>query len=266
MRERFAAPARVLLRLVPETYHRCVRTGAGEIDVAAAQAQQGSYWDVLEQLGITVAVMEGDEDYPDCCFIEDTAVILDEHVLVTRPGNASRQGEVDDVALWLSQQRRTVVRMEPPATLDGGDVLRIANTLFVGRSARTSDAGIDLLREVARRDGLEVVPVQVHEGLHLKSSLTLLDPQRVLCRADAADLAPLRARGIACIEAPEPAGANVLALGEAVIASDAAPRTADLIEELGFRIYTGDVRELHKGDGGLTCLSLRFPPPGCWCA
>lgn len=266
------------MRSVPASYDRCIRDldtrpsdasaewVPAEIDVERARLQQVGYLDLLDHVGIAVELWEEDEAHPDCCFVEDTAVVLDDRVLLTRPGSASRRGEgelwtvLDD---WGS--RYELHHMEEPATLDGGDVLRVAGTLFVGRTSRTNAAGIDYLTDVARRDGLEVVPVAVEAGLHLKSSVTLLDPERVVVWGDGVDLAPLRSRGIECVAVPEPQGANVLAFGSSVVVSAAAPRTAELIDSLGFEVHLDNVSEFHKGDGALTCLSLRFAKRGCWC-
>ena len=155
--------------------------------------------------------------------------------------------------------------LEGSATLEGGDVMRAGSTLFVGCTERTNRAGISFLTEVARADGLEVVPVEVRGGLHLKSVVTLLDPSRVVCHGDGVDLEPLRARGLECVAVSEFAGANVLAFGAEVIVSAAAPRTAELLGSMGYGIHAIEVGELHKADGALTCLSLRFPPPDGWC-
>jgi dimethylargininase len=251
---------------VPASYDRCVRGTDVAIDVERAQLQQGGYVELLRYLGVDVEVLPPDESFPDSCFVEDAAVVLDSRVVITRPGVASRRGEGAFVwKLGEGDARYVLHEMQAPATLDGGDVLRVGARLFVGHTRRTNAAGIDFLADVARRDGLEVVPVDVEAGLHLKSWVTVLDPERVVVWGDAVDLGPLRARGVGCVVVPEPAGANVLALGSKIMISAAAPRTADLIESLGFAVHRDDVGELHKGDGALTCLSLRFAPPGCWC-
>lgn len=263
----FAAPKSALVRLLPSSFDSCVRSGDAEIDVAAAQEQHVAYWKLLEELGIDVEIREEDESLPDCCFVEDTAVVLDDWVLVTRPGAPTRVRETEDVEAFLHTKRREVCHMEnPDATLDGGDVLRVGARLFVGRSSRTNDAGIARLSDVAARDGLTVVPVDVRGGLHLKSGVTLLDPGRVLYDDAALDIAALRREGIECIRVDGGEDANVLSLGRALVVPDAAPRTADRLVDLDYDVYVGDVSEIQKGDGALTCLSLRFPARGTWCA
>ena len=157
--------------------------------------------------------------------------------------------------------------MAATATLDGGDVLRIGARLFVGLSSRTNAEGAAALVQVAALDGLEVVTVTVRDGLHLKSACTLASPTLLVVDPrvmGASDLEPFRVAGIELLDVVEPAGANLLALGNAVIASAAAPRTAQILRERGLDVRIVNVSEFHKGDGALTCLSLRVPRAGCW--
>ncbi|HEY2516842.1 MAG TPA: N(G),N(G)-dimethylarginine dimethylaminohydrolase, partial [Polyangiaceae bacterium] len=210
--------------------------------------------------------LDSDDASPDACFLEDTAVVTGAHAVVTIPGAPSRRGEVEGVATALGRDF-TLHRMELPSTLDGGDVLRIGRRLFVGLSSRTNRAGLEFLAGVAALDGLDVVPVEVRGGLHLKSACTLADGSRLLydpALLGEGDLAPFRATGVDCIAVTEPAGANVLALGGAVLVSAAAPRTASMLRSLGLDVRMVVVGEMHKADGALTCLSLRLPPPGGW--
>jgi dimethylargininase len=264
----FAAPSTVLVRPISARFADCLRSdGAGPIDVSSARAQHASYVRALRDLGLAVEVVPADDDAPDCCFIEDTAVVTGAHALATRPGAPSRRVEVEPVATALARSC-TVHRMAPPATLDGGDVLRIGARLFVGLSARTNREGARALAEVAALDGLEVVVLEVRGGLHLKSSCTLasasvlvFDP-RVLGDEE---IQALRGAAASLVAALEPAGANVLALGDAVLVSSAAPRTAADLRARGLDVRVVDVAEMHKGDGALTCLSLRVPRAGAWC-
>jgi dimethylargininase len=186
--------------------------------------------------------------------------------MVTRPGAPSRRGEVRPVAAALRPM--FIERTERvAATIDGGDVLRDGEDLFVGLSERTNADGAVALAAVAARIGVRVVPVQVAAGLHLKSAVTLVAPGRLVALRGALDLGPFKARGARLIEVDEPAGGNVLALGRTVLVSAAAPATLDRLRaEPDVEPVAVDVSELHKGDGALTCLSLRTPPPGAWCA
>lgn len=266
---RFAAPARALVRGVPGSYARCLRREQVEVDPARARAQVEEYARALAACGVVVDVLPTDEACPDACFVEDAAVVLDASLaLITRPGAPSRRPEVPPIsaALGACVTRQVGMDDDPDATLDGGDVLRVGDVLLVGLSERTNQAGADALARAARPLGLTVRAVPVGEGLHLKSVVTLVAPDLAVVTPEV-DQDALRALGVRCLLVDEPAGANVLALGRVVLASSAAPRTATrLAREPGLDVRMIDVSELHKGDGALTCLSLRVPPPGAWCA
>lgn len=268
----FAAPARALVRAVPESYARCLRRERVEVDPARARAQVEEYARVLASCGVVVDRLPTDEACPDACFVEDAAVVLDASLaLLTRPGAPSRRPEVPPVAAALRGLVTRQVGMDddPSATLDGGDVLRLGDTFLVGLSERTNQAGVDALARAARPLGLTVQAVPVGDGLHLKSVMTLVAPGCAVLLEGAPGHDALRALDVRCllVDEDEPSGANVLALGTVVLVSSAAPRTAArLAREPGLEVRMIDVSELHKGDGALTCLSLRVPPPGAWCA
>lgn len=268
MTKPFAAPARVLVRQVPDTYGDCLRSDRSvAIDVAEARRQHSLYVRAERDLGVVVDELPADAACPDCCFVEDTAVVLDAVALCTRPGARSRRDETSVVGRAL-RAWRDVHEMTEPATLDGGDVLRVGDRAFVGLSTRTNLAGLEQLRTVAALDGVEVVAVEVTGGLHLKSACSLASPTLLVYdRAVLGDasLAPFVAVGLTCVAVDEPAGANVLAIGGAVLVSAAAPRTVARLGELGLDVRTVDAGEMHKGDGALTCLSLRVSAAGTWC-
>jgi dimethylargininase len=263
----FALPERVLVRAMSSRYADCLRSETiSRIDVPLALAQHAAYVDAIRATGTSVETVPGDDNSPDACFIEDTAVITGRHALGTRPGAESRRAEVAPVARALAAHLE-VHAMDGPATLDGGDVLRIGSALFVGISGRTNMAGAAALARVAALDGLTVTPLSVRGGLHLKSSCTLASGSLLLYDAKLftdADLKLLRIPGLECLAAQEPAGANVLALGETVLVSASAPQTAAALLSHGLQVRMLDISEIHKGDGALTCLSLRAPRAGAW--
>jgi dimethylargininase len=263
----FAAPERVLVRPVSARYADCLRSDVrAQIDVSRALAQHEAYVAAICALGIAVDVVPADDASPDACFIEDTAVITGAHAIATRPGAPSRRAEVAPVAGALASHL-VVHAMEAPASLDGGDVLRIGQRLYVGLSSRTNRAGADALATVAARDGLEVVVVTVLGGLHLKSACTLAAPTLLVYDPAVLGDADVQSfRDVEAMPAVEPVGANVLALGEVTLASAAAPATVASLRERGIDVGVVDVGEMHKGDGALTCLSLRVPRAGSWCA
>jgi len=263
----FALPERVLLRAMSSRYVDCLRSETSSpINVPLALAQHAAYLDAVRATGTVVEMMAGDDDCPDSCFIEDTAVITGRHALATRPGAESRRAEVPPVARALAAYLE-IHSMDGPATLDGGDVLRIGAALFVGMSSRSNMPGAAALARVAALDGMSVTPISVRGGLHLKSSCTLASGSLLLYDANLcndADLALLKVPGVELLATKEPAGANVLALGATVLVSAAAPQTAAALRARGINVRMLDISEIHKGDGALTCLSLRIPQAGAW--
>ncbi len=259
---------RVVVRGVSSAFSRCERSDRTvPIDVDLARAQHGAYVAMLRRVAQVIELPSSDLQ-PDCVFVEDTAVMLDDATAVlTRPGAASRHGEVAATGDALRALGIRLAVMEPPARLDGGDVLRIGARLIIGLSERTSEAGAKMLADAARERGIESSIVRLAVGLHLKSSCSLADEGTLLV----AEHCPIDEQvaseaGVRRVVVDEPLGANVLALGGGrVVVSTASPRTARLLQERGLHVQTIDISELHKADGALTCPSLRIPAPGAWC-
>jgi dimethylargininase len=261
-----ATPRAAIVRAVSASYAGCIRERAtGTIDVERARAQHLGYVQALREAGIEVEELPAADALPDAVFVEDTAVVLDDRALVTRPGALSRRAEIDSIAAALDR-RITTVRMTAPATLDGGDVLRCDRTLFVGLSQRTNREGLAVLAEVASAIDICVVGIELRGGLHLKSACSLADAHTLLVAEGAFDPAALRRVDVEPVVVPEPAGANALAFADRVLVSAAAPRTAELLAARGLSPRLVELSEIHAGDGALTCLSLRFAPAGAWVA
>lgn len=262
----FGPPARAWVRGISNVYASCLRDNDEPIDVTLARAQHAAYVRALEQLGVLITHVPADHGAADCCFIEDTAVLLGDRGLLTKPGAAARRRETQSVATALRSAGVELVEMQGSAQLDGGDVLRIGSVLLVGLSERTNEAGAGALEACAAEHGLTVRSVRVTDGLHLKSAMTLLDPKHVLVAGDSpVDTDVLRDLNLELLVTDAP-GANVLAIGRHVLVSATAPRTAELARDIGLTPVMLDISELHLCDGALTCLSLRQAPPGGWCA
>ena len=244
---------------MPESLARCELTlqEREPIDLARAQAQHAAYAELLRALGLEVIELPADPAFPDCCFVEDVAVVLDEVALVTRPGAASRRGEAAAVETALASHR-PIERTEAPATLEGGDVLRVGRKLFVGRSGRTNAAGVERLAAVAEPLGYRVVPVAVTGCLHLKSAVSGLDQERVLVNRAWLDTAPFEGLELVDVAAAEPGAANVLAVAGHVVVHPGFPRTLERVAALGYAVRPLDVSEFLKAEAALTCKSLLF--------
>lgn len=188
-------------------------------------------------------------------FVEDPAVVVDEVAVMTRMGAESRRAESESLAVALARYR-PVRWLREPATLEGGDVLRIGKTLYVGLSNRTNQAGIAQLEEELRPFGYSVRPVEVRACLHLKSACCWLGDRAILANREWLDTAAFDGLTIVDVPASEPRAANVLAVGETVLLPAAFPETARLIERLGWKVRTLDISELMKAEAGLTCSSI----------
>jgi dimethylargininase len=225
------------------------------IDVARAREQHRAYEAALVSLGATIERLPPLPDAPDGVFVEDAAVVLEEVAVITRPGAASRRPEIDSVAAALAAHRR-VLRIEPPGTLDGGDVLLAGETLFVGRSRRTNGAGIEQLRALTASLGYRVEPVPVRGCLHLKSAAALIAPGMLLVNPAWIDSTPFQGMRLVEVDAAEPHGANALLLSGTVLYPAAHPLTRAKLETQGIRVQIVDLSELAKAEGAVTCCSL----------
>jgi dimethylargininase len=193
-------------------------------------------------------------------FVEDTAVLLDGLAVIARPGAASRRKEIEAVGAFLSK-RLPVLRIEPPGTLDGGDVLRVGCTLYIGTSGRTNAAGIAQLRAGLASYGYEVRAVRVSGCLHLKSAVTEVDDGLLLIQKEWVDADAFS--NLDCIEVDplEPHAANALRVGAEIVYPTDYPRTAARLRDSGLRLRLVDVSELAKAEGAVTCCSLIWDAP-----
>jgi len=248
------------MRRAPASFGACVtrRPADPPLDPARAHRQQEGYRERLEESGFSVVLLPADEAHPDCAFIEDTAVVVGGAALATRPGHPSRRGEVAPVAAAL-ERLLPVTRMEPSATLDGGDVLRVGRRLFVGETGRSNAAGRAALERFAAPLGFAVVPVPVRRVLHLKSAATALDDATVLFFPGAVDPGVFAGLTAVAVGGDDPEAANVVRLPDGhVLVAAHLPQSAAAVSAAGLAAVACDVSEFARADGGLTCLSIRL--------
>ncbi len=230
------------------------------VDLGLAKRQHEAYVEALRANGWRVVEVAPADDCPDSVFVEDTVVVCDRLAVITRPGAESRRPETRAVEAAVRDLGMTVVRIEEPGTLDGGDVLQIGTTVYVGRGGRTNEEGIRQLREILAGAGREVVAVPLEKVLHLKSAATALPDGTCLVHGDLVDPGALPA----VREVPEESGTHVVPLGgDAVLIAGSAPRTAALLAELGYTPVVVDVTEYERLEGCVTCLSVLIPAPAC---
>lgn len=244
-------------RPVPPSIADCELTHLARqpIDVARAERQHDEYEDVLRSLGCEVVRLPALPDHPDSVFIEDTAVVLDECAIITRPGAESRRGEIDDVENALAPLRQ-LHRVNGRATLDGGDVLRVGHHLYVGISTRSNAEGAKQLADAVAPHGYTVTRIAMRDCLHLKTAVSSLPDGTVLVNPHCVDPAAFDGAPHVDVDPFEPDAANVLVVGEVVVVPASAPRTRRMLENAGHATISVDASELAKAEGGLTCCSL----------
>jgi dimethylargininase len=244
-------------RRISSAMTRCELTHLARtaIDVALAREQHDGYERALRSLGCRIETLAEEPELADSVFVEDTAIVLDEVAVITRPGAASRRAETTSVAAVLGKYRE-LVRIESPGTLDGGDVLRVERTLYVGTSSRSNASGIQQLGVLLLPFGYRVVPVAVQGCLHLKSAVTQVAADGLLINSRY--VGPNQFPGMRFIEVDEsePSGANALMVGKDVIYSSSYPRTAEILRRYGVRLHTVAMSETEKAEGAVTCCSL----------
>ncbi|MCU1338247.1 MAG: Dimethylargininase [Bryobacterales bacterium] len=227
------------------------------IDLALAEEQHRQYQECLAELGLHVETLPAEPDLPDSVFVEDPAIVLDEIAVITRMGALSRRREVETLARALAPYRELRC-IDDPGMLEGGDVMRVGKTLYVGYSRRTNVAGIQQLAAIVHPLGYFVVPVEVRGCLHLKSACCYIGDDTVLANRGWMDPDALCSLKILNIPNDEPRGANALRIGDTVLMPAPFPRTCELLQHSGFRVRTIDNSELLKAEAGVTCTSLIF--------
>jgi dimethylargininase len=258
-----------LTRAVPRSIDRCELTHLARtpIDYLRAVEEHDRYEAALREMGCRVERLPDAPDQPDSVFVEDTAVVFDDLAVIARPGAASRRGEVAATVAALSRHRRLAFIQEP-GTLDGGDVLVMPGTVFVGDTPRSNADGARQLAALVSSLGYDLVRVSVTNCLHLKSAVSRLPNvasafavasafrRKLLINRDWIDAAPFAGFDLIDVDQAEPGAANVLAIGDRVLCADEFPRTRERVEASGFVTLSVPAGELAKAEGGLTCGSL----------
>nr|WP_198423860.1 dimethylargininase [Microlunatus antarcticus] len=231
------------------------------VDPALARTQWEGYVAAFAARGWDVVELEPAPEHPDGVFVEDALVVVDRLAILTSPGAASRRGELVTARagvdrLVASGFALEVVAIEPPGTLDGGDVLKVGDVIYVGRGDRTNDEGVRQLAALVEPYGRRVVPVPVAKVLHLKSGVTALPDGTVVGYAPLVDDP---AAYPTFLGVPEEHGTAVVDLGDgAVLMSADAPRTAELYAARGLEVVTVPITEFERLEGCVTCLSVRI--------
>jgi dimethylargininase len=228
------------------------------LDAAKAFAEHLAYCEMLVELGARLVMLPQQEELPDATFVEDSAVVLDELAVIARMAPPTRRAEAQSVIEGLKSYRRRLIPIVSPGTLEGGDVIAVGKTLFVGRSSRSNDDGIAQLQQHVAHHGYRVVTMRLSGCLHLRSACNPLGNGTFLINPEFTSPDGLTGQRVLRIDPSEPHAANVLFFNGTVMAPDDCPRTTAILRSNGFDVRTIDVSELTRAEGGLSCLSLRF--------
>lgn len=229
----------------------------GRPDLPLLLAQHAAYVGTLRSLGLAVTVLPPLPGCSDAYFVEDAAVVTPKVAVITRPGAPSRRGETASIASAL-EASLPIARIEPPGTLEGGDVLRVGNRFFIGRSDRTDEEGARQLARILDKHGYEGISVPVGAGLHLKSSLNSLGGRHLVVAAGFESGPAFADFHLLALDPGDEYAANTLSINGILLVPAGFPRARRKLERLGLPILEVATSEMRKMDGGLTCLSLRF--------
>jgi dimethylargininase len=247
----------VITRDISPRFNECELTHIERtpIDLNVARAQHHGYVQALKELGCAVLELPAEADLPDSVFVEDTAIVLPDVALLTRPGADSRKAEVASILRALSPYRK-LVQVTAPATVDGGDVLVLGKEIYVGLSTRSNQAAIDQMNQLLEKFSYHVTAVEMRDCLHLKTAVTRVDDKTLLINRRWVDVENFEGYNLIDIDPSEPFAANCLPVNSAIIYPTAFPKTRRLLEEKGYRLKVIPMDELAKAEGAVTCCSL----------
>jgi dimethylargininase len=228
-----------------------------EIDLELAIEQHKQYEIALTAMGVRVISLPEQPEMPDAVFVEDPLVVVGEVAIVTRMGSLSRRAESDSLADAISAFR-PVRRILDPATLEGGDVMRIGRDVFVGLSSRTNATGVQQLANQLEPFGYKVRPVEVRGCLHLKSACCPMGDGKILANPAWLDPTPLRNYKIVEVAPDETGAANILRIGDTVLMPASFPNTREIVRREGLEVRMVDISELMKAEAAITCSSVIF--------
>ncbi len=248
-----------IVRAIPKTFQDCVTIASDKptINVEFAKHQHESYCKTLEQLGLKLICIDADDALPDCCFTEDTAIVFGDVAIITNPGTLSRVAETVEMEKKLMTLKK-IHHLSSSATIDGGDVLKIDQKIFIGISSRTNEEAIKQVAAILHPKGYEVIGVKIRDTLHLKSVCTYVGNGCILLAEGHLDENIFSQYDAIIVPEEEAYTANCLVVNGKVLMPKGFPKTKSLVEAKGFSVIEMDMTEIEKADGALTCLSIIF--------
>ena len=230
----------------------------GKPDYEKALKQHAAYIEALKKCGVDVTVLDADEDYPDSCFVEDVAVLTKNAAIITNPGAPSRNGETKSIIPVIERFYQNIEYIRAPGTLEGGDVMMVGDTFYVGLSARTNAEGIRQFGDILAKYGYACVEVPLSEVLHLKTGVNYIENGNMIVSGEFVDKECFKPYNHIEIPEDEAYAANCIWVNGTVIVPEGYPTVLKAVQDAGYPTLTVDTSEFRKIDGGLSCLSLRF--------
>ncbi len=253
---------RAIVRPPAPNFSQGVTTaGLGAPDYERALKQHETYCAALTQCGLTLTRLPPDPNYPDSTFVEDTAILTNRCALLAQPGASSRRGEIESMRNALADFFPALMSIEPPGTVDGGDVCEAGRSFFIGISERTNEAGAQQLTGLLEQFGHTCSSLDIRDEsglLHLKSGLAYLGDNRLVVAESLAGRAEFAGYDLVVVNSNEQYAANCVRVNNQVLVAAGYPALAGKLRDLGYQTITLEMTEFQKMDGGLSCLSLRF--------
>ncbi|WP_028124971.1 dimethylarginine dimethylaminohydrolase family protein [Eremococcus coleocola] len=225
-----------------------------------ALVQHEHYVEALAKCGVKVNVLPPNNDFPDSCFMEDTALCTDKCAIISRPGAQTRQCEtkLEDFRTMLESFYGNIHEIKAPGTVEPGDIMMVGDTFYIGKTARTNDEGFRQIKEILENYGKTVIQVPVEKMLHLKTGVNYLEDNNLLISGEFIDDPMFAKFNKIVVPEDEAYAANCIWVNGTVIVPKGYPKIQEAVEHLGYKVLLVDTSEYRKIDGGLSCLSLRF--------
>ncbi len=249
----------VIVKTPGDSYIKGLTTSnLGTPTLTKAIEQHTSYIEALKTCGVKITILQGNNDFPDSTFVEDTAVLTSDFAVITNPGAETRNGEIIEMEPVIKKFYDKIYRIEAPGTLDGGDILQIEDHFYIGISARTNYEGAVQLKQILESETFKATIVELKEFFHLKTGITYLGEGTIVVAGEFVDHPDFNSYKKIVVPPEEEYAANCIRVNDYVIIPAGFPQTKQKIEKAGYKTIEVDTTEFRKLDGGLSCLSLRF--------
>jgi len=248
----------IVRRPCPAIVNGLTTSDLGKPDYKLILQQHIQYMKALMACGLKVHILEPDNNFPDSTFVEDTALLTPNCAIITNPGAPSRKGEIKEIVVLLEKYFQNMEIIEPPGTIDAGDIMMVDSHYFIGLSDRTNNAGAKQMINILEKYDLSGSTITLEQVLHLKTGVSYLENKTLLVTGEFLNKKEFSDFNIIPVEDDENYAANSIWVNDYVIMPSGYPKTRKAIEREGYKILAVNTSEFRKIDGGVSCLSLRF--------